>query len=58
MIAAFDATASNVPSGFDVQGYPTLYFVPKGSKKPISYDGDRSASAITAFIQKHKTKTA
>eukprot|EP01035_Chromulina_nebulosa_P022820 gene22820-29553_t len=36
-IAAMDATASTVPKGFDVSGYPTIYFVPANTKKPIAY---------------------
>jgi hypothetical protein len=29
-----DATANNVPAGFDVAGYPTIFYLPAGSKKP------------------------
>jgi hypothetical protein len=37
--AKMDATENDVPSGFDVQGFPTLYFVPKNSKdSPRRYD--------------------
>jgi len=34
-----DATANDVPSTFDVRGFPTLYWLPKDSKnKPIRYE--------------------
>ena len=37
-VAAMDATAHDVPEGFDVSGYPTVYFQPAGGE-PVSYDG-------------------
>lgn len=34
-----DATANDVPSTFDVRGFPTLYWLPKdGKDKPIRYE--------------------
>ena len=34
-----DATENDVPSQYEVQGFPTLYFVPKNSKNsPRKYD--------------------
>lgn len=34
-----DATANDVPSTFDVRGFPTLYWLPKDNKnKPIRYE--------------------
>jgi hypothetical protein len=54
-IVAFDATAGDVPKGYDVQGYPTLFFVPADTKKPISYDGERELDAMVSFIEKHRT---
>jgi len=34
-----DATANDVPSTFDVRGFPTLYWLPKdGKNKPIRYE--------------------
>jgi len=53
-VAAFDATAHDIPSEYEVQGYPTLMFVKGNDKKnPINYDGDREAQAIVDFIQAH-----
>jgi protein disulfide-isomerase A1 len=53
VIAKLDATANDVPAEFDVQGYPTLYFVtPSG--KMVSYDGGRTADEIVEYIRKNK----
>merc|ERR1712223_195959 len=34
VIAKMDATANDVPDGFDVSGFPTLYWLPSDSKTP------------------------
>ncbi|KAL6868178.1 hypothetical protein ACP4OV_015023 [Aristida adscensionis] len=53
VIAKMDATANDVPSEFEVQGYPTMYFVtPSG--KVTSYDSGRTADEIVDFIKKNK----
>ena len=39
VIAKMNATANDVPDGFDVKGFPTIYWLPKGQKKPVSYQG-------------------
>jgi hypothetical protein len=56
VLAAMDATAHTVPSSFEVQGYPTLFFVPANDKKnPVSYEGGRDAQGIISFMHKHRT---
>lgn len=53
VIAKMDATENDVPSEFEVQGYPTMYFVtPSG--KVTSYDAGRTADEIVDFIKKNK----
>jgi protein disulfide isomerase family A protein 3 len=38
-LVKMDATANDVPSIFDVRGFPTLYWLPKdGKNKPIRYE--------------------
>lgn len=38
-IVKMDATANDVPSSFDVRGFPTLYWAPKNSKdSPQRYE--------------------
>lgn len=48
-----DATENDVPSEFEVQGYPTMYFV-TASGKVTSYEGGRTAEDIIDFIKKNK----
>jgi len=49
-VAAMDATAHDPPKDFEVQGYPTIYFVPKGGK-PVSYDGGRDLDSMVEYIK-------
>jgi hypothetical protein len=38
-IVKMDATANDVPSTYDVKGFPTLFWIKKDSKdKPIRYE--------------------
>ena len=38
-IVKMDATANDVPSNYEVRGFPTLYWLPKNSKNsPVRYD--------------------
>lgn len=38
-IVKMDATANDVPSTYDVRGFPTLYWAPKNSKSsPVRYE--------------------
>lgn len=54
-VAAFDATASDVPAGFEVQGYPTLFFLPADTKKAVSYEGGRDATGMISFLEESRT---
>lgn len=57
IIAAMDATAHNPPSNLKVEGYPTLYWLPKGNlAKAISYNEARQVDEMAEFISKHKSK--
>ena len=51
-IAAMDATAHDPPAGYEVSGYPTIYFKPAGGT-PVSYDGEREVDDMKAYIQTH-----
>jgi len=58
-IAKMDATANDPPSQFQVQGYPTLYFVPANNKKsPKKYDGPREVKDMLDFVKKSRTTKA
>lgn len=51
-----DATANDVPSTFDVRGFPTLYWVPKDNKNsPVRYEGGRELDDFVKYIAKHAT---
>jgi len=51
-IVKMDATANDVPAGFDVRGFPTIFWVKKGDK-PVSYSGGREVDDFVKYISKH-----
>ncbi|KAJ3032669.1 hypothetical protein HDV00_007284 [Rhizophlyctis rosea] len=59
VIAKVDADAhKSLGSKFDVKGYPTLKWFPKGeTKKPVDYSGGRDLDSFLSFI-KEKTGLA
>lgn len=57
VIAKMDATENDVPSQYEVQGFPTLYFAPKNSKKnPRKYDGGREVEDFIKYLAKESTE--
>lgn len=55
-IAKMDATANDVPSSYDVKGFPTLYFAPAGSKgSPKKYEGGREVKDFMKYLAKEAT---
>jgi protein disulfide-isomerase A6 len=51
VIAKVDADAHRkLGERFDVKGFPTLKWFPKGSTKPEEYNGARDAEGIVAFV--------
>jgi len=56
VIAKMDSTANDKMPGYEVSGFPTIFFAPKNAKdKPISYSGDRSLDDLEKFVKKHST---
>lgn len=54
VIAKSDATANDYPPSYEVRGYPTIYWVPAGSKdKPQKYEGGREVSDFIDFLKKN-----
>lgn len=52
LIAKMDSTTNDC--SIQVEGFPTLYFFPKGSKQtPIQYDGPRTEKGLVEFLKKH-----
>lgn len=57
LIVKMDATANDVPSPYEVHGFPTLYWVPKTHKSsPKKYEGGRDLKDFVKYIAKHATE--
>jgi len=54
-IVKMDATANDVPPQFNVRGFPTLFWLPKSSKTPKSYEGGRELDDFVKYIAEHAT---
>ncbi|XP_077373733.1 protein disulfide-isomerase A3 [Festucalex cinctus] len=53
VIAKMDATANDVPSPYEVSGFPTIYFSPAGSKmQPKKYEGGREVSDFVSYLKR------
>jgi len=55
-IVKMDATANDVPPQYDVKGFPTLFWLPKGSKTPVSYNGGRELDDFVKYIAEHASE--
>jgi len=52
VLAKFDAAAQEVPKGYDVQGYPSILFVPAtAGAASVSYEGEREADAMVEWLK-------
>ena len=54
-IVKMDATANDVPPGYDVRGFPTIIWIPKDTKKPVPYAGGRELDDFVQFIAEKAT---
>uniref|UniRef100_A0A7N6BDP2 Protein disulfide-isomerase n=1 Tax=Anabas testudineus TaxID=64144 RepID=A0A7N6BDP2_ANATE len=53
VIAKMDATANDVPSPYEVSGFPTIYFSPAGRKtSPKKYEGGREVSDFINYLKR------
>ncbi|XP_062245483.1 protein disulfide-isomerase A3 [Platichthys flesus] len=53
VIAKMDATANDVPSPYEVSGFPTIYFSPAGSKMaPKKYEGGRDVGDFLSYLKR------
>ncbi|XP_062265582.1 protein disulfide isomerase family A, member 8 [Platichthys flesus] len=53
VIAKMNAVENDVPLGFDVQGYPTIYFAAMGKKdEPLRYEGGRELKDFLKFLKR------
>uniref|UniRef100_A0A6Q2X6Y7 Protein disulfide-isomerase n=1 Tax=Esox lucius TaxID=8010 RepID=A0A6Q2X6Y7_ESOLU len=56
VIAKMDATANDVPSQYEVRGFPTIYFAAAGQKmSPKKYEGGREVSDFISYLKKEAT---
>merc|ERR1711978_778072 len=55
-IVKMDATANDVPPQFDVRGFPTIFWLPKGSKTPTSYNGGREKDDFIKYIAENASE--
>ena len=43
LLTKMDGTQNDLPPGFEVRGYPTIFFIPARKKhESVLYEGDRS----------------
>ncbi|KAL1129971.1 hypothetical protein AAG570_012915 [Ranatra chinensis] len=55
-VVKMDATSNDVPSPYEVRGFPTLYWAPKDSKSsPVTYSGGRDLDDFVKYIAQHAT---
>lgn len=51
-----DATANDVPSPFQVQGFPTIFYAPKNNKSnPKKYEGGRELNDFIKYLAREST---
>lgn len=55
-IVKFDGSNNDVPPEFHLQGYPTLFWLPKNGKdKPVMYSGGKNLDNFIRYIAEHAT---
>jgi len=57
-IIKFDAMANEIPAGFEINGYPTLFWLPKNSKFPgkVVYKGEFKLENFIKLMAERATK--
>jgi len=57
VIAKMDGTTNESPvEDFDWTGFPTIFFVKAGEKKPLRFDGARTLEGFTSYLKNHSSK--
>merc|ERR1711911_577216 len=54
-IVKMDATANMCRPQFNVRGFPTLFWLPKDTKTPKTYEGGREVDDFVKYIAEHAT---
>lgn len=53
VVTKMNAVDNDVPPGYDVQGFPTIYFAAVGKKEdPVRYEGPREVKELLKFIKR------
>jgi len=56
VIADYNVDANDLPSGFEVRGFPTMFWVPAGGA-PKKYEGGRETADLIKYVKdNHKVK--
>ncbi|OEH77669.1 putative thioredoxin [Cyclospora cayetanensis] len=62
--AVLDVAKMNGPTneiqheGFDIKGYPTIWFIRKNEKKPMIFSGSKTDEGFAAFVKQYATTPA
>jgi len=57
VIAKMDSTANEIDvDGVNVQGFPTIYYFPGNTKKPVKYEGGRELEDIVDYLNENASK--
>merc|ERR1712110_326069 len=54
VIGHFNADSNDVPAGFEVKGFPTMYWMPAG-KSPVKYQGGREVADFVKYVKENKS---
>jgi len=54
IIADFDADANDVPKGYEVSGFPTIFWQPAGGQ-PVKYSSGRDVDSMTKYVEENAT---
>jgi protein disulfide isomerase family A protein 3 len=54
VISDFDADSNDLPAGFEVKGFPTLYWMPAG-KAPVKYQGGRETADLIQYVKDNRS---
>jgi len=56
-VAKIDATGNYLDKAYNVQGFPTIFWVPAGKgSKPLTYNGGREVAEFEKYIKDHASK--
>jgi len=56
-VAKIDATSNYLAKNYNVQGFPTIFWVPAGKgEKPLTYNGGREVADFEKYMKEHASK--